>query len=274
MSTVSRSLLEALEKIERPGSFCVSGNVPPVLPGLEVEQMGTIGLPLGAVQASELASRCHRAGYGKGQKTVVDESVRRVLELDSDQFSLTNPDWAESLEQIVETVRAELGLGKQKLECHLYKLLLYQPDSFFVPHRDGEKLDRMVATLVITLPSFHEGGELIVRHDGEEQVLDFGGPQSPYRTNFTAFYADCQHEIRPLRRGHRLCLVYNLTLARCRRSRRGITAPRRDPHVSAVERILRRWREEGEPEKLVITLDHQYSQKGLTAADLKGVDRV
>ena len=96
MSTVFRSLLEVLEKIDRPGSFCVSGSVPPILPGLEVEQMGSVGLPLGAMQASELASHCHRAAYGKGEKTIVDESVRCVLELDSDRFSLMNPRWAES----------------------------------------------------------------------------------------------------------------------------------------------------------------------------------
>ena len=59
-----------------------------------------------------------------------------------------------------------LGLEKQKLEAHLYDLLLYEPGSFFLPHSDGEKLDRMVATLVVVLPSSFEGGELVVRHDG------------------------------------------------------------------------------------------------------------
>jgi hypothetical protein len=55
------------------------------------------------------------------------------------------------------------ALEKQSLEAHLYKLLLYEPGSFFLAHRDGEKLDRMVATLVIALPSAYEGGELVVR---------------------------------------------------------------------------------------------------------------
>ena len=47
--------------------------------------------------------RCHRAPYGKGEETIVDKSVWRVLELDTDRFSVTNPGWAESLEKIVET---------------------------------------------------------------------------------------------------------------------------------------------------------------------------
>jgi hypothetical protein len=80
-----------------------------------------------------------------------------------------------------------------------------------VPHRDGEKLDRMIATLVIMLPSSHEGGELVVRHDGQERTIDVGADdEAAFRIHFAAFYADCEHEVRPLRKGHRLCLVYNL----------------------------------------------------------------
>ena len=45
-------------------------------------------------------------------------------------------------------VQTAFGLEEQTLEAHLYDLLLYEPGSFFLPHRDGEKLDRMVATLV------------------------------------------------------------------------------------------------------------------------------
>ena len=54
-------------------------------------------------------------------------------------------------------MQEELGLERQKLEAHLYDLLLYEPGSFFLPHRDGEKLDRMVATLVVVLPSKFAG---------------------------------------------------------------------------------------------------------------------
>ena len=52
--------------------------------------------------------------------------------------------------------------------------------SFFLPHRDGEKLDRMVATLVIGLPSVYEGGELIVSHEGSQHDIAFTGAASGY----------------------------------------------------------------------------------------------
>ncbi len=93
MSSVAADLLKILQQVDRPGSFCVSGKAPPVLPGLEVQGLGTIGLPLGDAQAAELASLCHPAPFGKGERTIVDKSVRDVLELDSDRFALTNPAW-------------------------------------------------------------------------------------------------------------------------------------------------------------------------------------
>ena len=155
---IREELGQALSKIDRPGSFCVSGSAPAVLPGLEVEGLGPIGLPLTAKQAKELKKHCHQAPYGKGEKTLVDTSVRRVWRMEPDRFSLTNPDWERFIEETVAKVQEELGLEKQKLESHLYDLLLYEPGSFFLPHRDGEKLDRMVATLVVVLPSSYRGG--------------------------------------------------------------------------------------------------------------------
>ena len=272
MSTsVLRDLSQALENIDRPGSFCVSGSVPVVLPGLEVAGLGLVGLPLTAVQAEELKKLCEQAPYGKGEETVVDTNVRRVWRLTPDRFTLTNPDWGKFLRQTVRRVQEELGLKRQKLESHLYDMLLYEPGSFFLPHRDGEKLERMVATLVVVLPSSFEGGELIVRHEGEERIIDFGGVQSQFRTHFAAFYADCEHEIRPLRAGYRLCLVYNLTLTKSKK--KGITAPRRGEHVERISEILRDWVNAEAPRKLVVTLDHQYTQEGLTWGALKGVDR-
>lgn len=194
-------LRRALRTIDRPGSFCVNGSAHTVFPGLEVAGVGPVGLPLTAEQAKELKKHCEQAPYGKGEKTLVDTSVRRVWRMTPDRFTLTNPDWETLLQKVVKKVQKELGLERQKLESHLYDLLLYEPGSFFLPHRDGEKLDRMVATLVIVLPSSFQGGELVIRHDGEERTIDFGGENSQFRIHYAAFYADCEHEVRPCGRG-------------------------------------------------------------------------
>jgi hypothetical protein len=259
-----------LETVDRPGSFCVSGSAPAVLPGLEVKGLGPIGLPLTASQAKELRGLCEQAPYGKGEETVVDTKVRRVWRLKPEQFTLKNPEWEKFLGDAVRKVQEELGLEKQKLTSHLYELLLYEKGSFFLPHRDGEKLDRMVGTLTVVLPSSFQGGELVVRHEGQERTIDFGGGDDPFHIHYAAFYADCEHEIRPLRGGYRLCLVYNLTLAKGKKS---ISAPRSSEPIERATKALRAWAEEGEPAKLAITLEHRYTQEGLSWDALKGVDR-
>ena len=263
---------QALDKIDRPGSFCASGSEPAILPGLEVDGIGPIGLPLTTKQAKELARLGTQAPYGKGEKTLVDRSVRRVRRLEPGRFALTNPGWKPFLERVVGRVQAELGLEAQKLEAHRHDLLLYEPGGFFLPHRDGEKLDRMVATLVVFLPSTYEGGELVVRHDGQERTIDFrGAAGNPFDVHYAAFYADCEHEVRPVREGYRLALVYNLTLAK---SRKAIAAPRISEHIGRVGPLVRAWAEgDDAAEKLVVTLDHQYTKDGIARDALKGADR-
>jgi predicted 2-oxoglutarate/Fe(II)-dependent dioxygenase YbiX len=272
-TTLSDQLLEALSHINRPGSFCTYHSVSPVLPGLEINDLGPIALPLTAAQAKEIKAHCDQAPYGKGERTLVDTKVRRVWHMMPDRFQLTNPEWQTFLTQTVQTVQEELGLQGQKLESHLYNLLLYEPGSFFLPHRDGEKLERMVATLVIVLPSSYEGGELIVRHEGQERTIDFSSvANSRFLVHFAAFYADCEHAIQPLRKGYRLCLVYNLTVAK---SKKPTKAPRSSDAIARISTLLRDWAadtSETAPRKLAILLEHQYTQEGLAWDVLKGLD--
>lgn len=275
---VPQRLLETLGRIDRPGTFCTSGPLPPTLPGLEVAGVGPVALPLEKRQAAALKKRARQAPYGKGTQTLVDTDVRRVWEIDADQIVLANPQWRDVLKQAVGAAQSELGLENQRLEAQLYKLLLYESGSFFLAHRDGEKLDRMVATLVIALPSAHEGGELVVRHEGREETVDFS-PMGRFQTQFAAFYADCDHEIRPVTSGFRLALVYNLTLEK---SKRKIAAPTSHEYIAATARLLRQWSARSQatpdssaaaPSKLAVLLDHHYTQAGLTRDALKGIDR-
>ncbi len=174
-------LIEALAAVDRPGDVVAAGERGLTMPGLEVEGLGTIGLPLPEAQARALIRRCRQAPYGKGAQTVVDTDVRRVWEMDPAQFELTNPKWEALIASILDEVKQRLGLGECKLSAHLYKLLLYEKGNFFLSHRDGERLDAMVATLIVALPSAHEGGALVVRHEGREHEIAFPGAAFPAR---------------------------------------------------------------------------------------------
>ena len=270
---MNEHLLAALAAIDRPGDVVAAGDRDLTMPGLEVEGVGAIGLPLPKAQARALIRRCRQAPYGKGTQTVVDTDVRRVWEMDPAQFELTNPKWEALIESVLEEVKQRLGLEECKLSAHLYKLLLYEKGSFFLPHRDGERLDAMVATLIVALPSAHEGGALVVRHEGREHEIAFSGAASGLELSWAAFYADCSHEVRPLRGGYRPCLVYNVTLARSRGRRKRIDAPSYGAVTARVAELLGAWRETDETQKRAVTLEHAYTQDGLTPDKLKGADR-
>jgi len=130
----------------------------------------------------------------------------------------------------------------------------------------------MVATLIVALPSVHEGGELIIRHEGRVHEIVFSGAASGLELSYAAFYADCQHEVKPLSSGYRLCLAYNVTLTTSP-GRQGLRAPAYGTVGARVAQLLGAWREKGETGKLAITLEHRYTRDGLTLNKLKGVGR-
>jgi len=77
-----------------------------------------------------------------------------------------------------------------------------------VPHKDTEKEKGMFGSLVITLPSDFEGGDLIVRHQSLEKRFTVNNPE--FSSSWAAFFADCKHEIVPVTKGYRMALIYNL----------------------------------------------------------------
>ena len=85
-------------------------------------------------------------------------------------------------------------------------MLVYGKGQFFLPHQDSEKDDAMVGTLVVSLPSAHTGGELVIDHGGESDTYR----ASKEELTFVAFYADCRHEVTPVRSGYRVTLTFNL----------------------------------------------------------------
>ncbi|PPQ83036.1 hypothetical protein CVT25_005278, partial [Psilocybe cyanescens] len=63
----------------------------------------------------------------------------------------------------------------------------------------------------------HEGGSLIVRHDGHEQVFDTAlavKSKNAPQAAFVAFYSDVVHEVALVTSGYRVTLTYNLYLSK------------------------------------------------------------
>ena len=257
------TIVDILRNVDCPGSFAVGGaceNGVLLMPGLVVDGVGTIGLPLSGIQAIELSKRCEDAPFGRGSVTVVDKSVRNTFQLSPKNFKISNPSWAKDVENLTKKVCDGLGVISMKVQAQLYKLLLYEEGSFFAPHRDSEKVDGMFGTLVIVLPSQFAGGELIVNHKGEVKTFDQSSLSS-FKTQYAAFYSDCKHEFTRVTSGHRLCLVYNLVKME---SCRSLPKPKNiRAHVNRLKAAARKWEEEYDGNKIFINTSHKYTPAGI-----------
>ena len=265
MPSITAKLASALSSVRRPFAFAVSGRAELLAPDLHVEGVGTIALPLLPVQARELVALAERAPFGRGSETLVDTDVRRTWQFAADRVRIEGRHWPRTLEDIVGRVADGLGIG-DPVRAEFYKLLVYDEGSFFASHRDTEKADGMFATLVIVLPSQSEGGELVVRHGDREEQFELSVAE-PAEAAFAAFYADCVHEVLPIRSGYRVALVYNLM-----REGAPLAAPRYDGEQARVTSILRSWRGNERPAKIVYPLEHSYTPAALGFDGLKGAD--
>ncbi|QDU24211.1 2OG-Fe(II) oxygenase [Urbifossiella limnaea] len=262
------ALAAAVHAAARSAKFVVDGALPAADPGLVVEGIGPVPVPLRRGAAKALVAACHAAPYGKGTQTLVDDRVRKTFELDPAQFSL-GAGWTAAVADATRTAAQALGLPADRLEARLYKLLVYEKGGFFLPHRDSEKHDRMVASLIAVLPNPFEGGTLVVRHGPAEEKIPFRDAASGTGAWFAAFYADCEHEVARVTAGVRIALAYNLVLAPGAAVRPATPAAPADALVEAIGSWVAR-----HPTKpLVFALDHHYTQRGLSLDLLKGADR-
>jgi predicted 2-oxoglutarate/Fe(II)-dependent dioxygenase YbiX len=270
MSSSVTQLADLLGKTRRPGDFYARGKVELLSPSLSVQGVGPIALPLLPGQAEQLAAGAEQAPYGRGPDTIVDTAVRNTLQIGPDRVDVGGRHWPKTLATILGSAARGLGVS-DPIEAEFYKMLIYEPGSFFVSHRDTEKTPGMFATLVIALPSSCSGGELVVRHKDRSVALDLC-VDDPAEVAFAAFYADCLHEVLPVTAGYRVTLVYNLL-------RRGKGQAPQPPNYTKEQAqltaLLRDWRaNDGEdaPEKLVYPLEHAYTAPEFGFSTLKGAD--
>lgn len=274
---VKHKLKGVLKNVKSHGSFVTSDKiVGNVQTGLTVNNVGPIALPLAPKQAKQIIAQSHRAPFGRGSETVVDENVRKTWELNVDQFSLKDPSWPATLTKIAAKVQRELGCPrKAKVKASLYKLLLYEEGAHFKPHKDTEKEPNMFGTLVICLPSEYTGGELVATHCGRRKVIELAWPAECHV--YTAWYSDVTHEVKPIKSGYRLALVYNLV-----QTMTGTTSASSFPLQAkdALGDILHSW-DLGvkrdvtmASDTLIYRLDHQYSNASISFDTLKGQDRI
>ena len=268
MKGFKNELLAILSELKGSGKFASVGTQDFIIPGLIIDEIGEVSFPLNEIQAMEIIRVAHKAPFGMGRSTILDETIRKTWEIDADKFTFTNPSWTKLLDRIIKKIKVDLGLEKYQIVANIYKLLLYEEGGFFLEHKDSEKEKGMFGSLIIGLPSKHRGGELIVEFGNMKEVVSF---ENDFCINYAAFYADCDHEIKPLISGYRICLVYNLIQ---QKSVTSINPPSIYQHAENLAQLLLKAESKNKLKPYIILLSHQYTPENFSKENLKLDDRI
>ncbi len=238
---------------------------------VDVDGVGRLGRAVPPAQSRALVALAEPAPFGLGTETLHDTRVRDTWQVPRD---LVHVDWGRHLDAMLETAAAvlDLPLGR-RLTADLHSMLVYDKGQFFAPHQDSEKDDDMVATLVVTLPSRHTGGQLVV-HEADRQAAY---RSSADEVDAVVLYADQVHEVKPVRSGYRISLTFNLMAVGA------VSDPPPEGRVQEAALLLeryfarplpRRWSGDDAklPQRFTYLLDHEYTPAALSWRRLKGTD--
>ncbi|KAJ4266459.1 hypothetical protein NW762_004443 [Fusarium torreyae] len=223
-------LLRALNSIESTGKIATFNRYSSFInPGLKLKGNRLIPLPLQGDDAQAIKSVCRQAPFGHGDQTLVDKSV------------IAKP----------------------------HKLLLYEPGSFFKPHKDSEKEQGMVGTLVVCLLSQHEGANIHLSF-GSQRNSCATAPTSKFDLASISWFSDVTLEVKELISGYRLVLTYKLFVL----GEESVSASTVWGQTENLKAMLIKWQTESPvTEKLMYPLDHQYTESSLCLGNMKGRDR-
>jgi hypothetical protein len=270
MDPLKKNILNCLKGLKGSGKFISIQSTEFLFPGLEIDGVGEIAYPINEGQAKAIIKVAHKAPFGKGSKTILDHNVRSGWEIDAYNITFNSSRWTKCIDKILSNIKPDLGLEDYTISAHLYKMLIYEKGDFFLPHKDSEKEKGMFGTLIIGLPSKHTGGELVVSFEGIQEIANFSESSGDYKIDYAAFYADCDHEVKPITSGCRVCLVYNLIQ---QNSVNKIKLNSIESYVDKLAGIFTKQRREGNTKPHIVLLGHQYTPENFSESLLKLNDR-
>lgn len=130
---INMRLEELLSGVEQDGDFVAKGEVYEPPPLMHLDRFGYMPYPLTSVVAPLVLPHATAAPYGRGDETIVDESVRKSWQIDAESLTLEEA-WEDTLFEIVTHACAGLGV-EGDVEANLYKMLIYEEGGFFASPR-------------------------------------------------------------------------------------------------------------------------------------------
>ncbi|KUF88021.1 hypothetical protein AM588_10001670 [Phytophthora nicotianae] len=198
--TISQ-LLERAEVDAGEYSFGGQTTLLPAIPGLFIEGIGSIPVPLTAERKDKLLA-------------ISEQVTSSSWKLRTSQVTMKNPKWVAGMRKLGDKVGDRLGFKRIKLQCELKELLVFGPGEKTDRHQENNE-DGVVATIAVQLPSEHSGGELVVYRGRELQFRhDFGTAKNAaaFLPHYAVYFADAPHAREEVTSGYQLILKYSLTL--------------------------------------------------------------
>lgn len=175
-------------------------------------EIASVDVPLDALSAELLHAAGQPSLFGHDEGNVYDESYRLARELRPPHVALSADPVL--VGDILPLIRQQLGI-ERPLRAVPYKMNTYALGGFFAAHRDTPKGKDHIGTITVCLPSEFEGGELVVRHNGQEVKSQWSADvrPPPNHLGWMFLYADCDHEVLPVTSGTRVTVAYDVFAA-------------------------------------------------------------
>ena len=243
---------------------------------ITIKDFGELEFPISSKTAKKLFGQGKPAKFGKRDQTIYDPQIRSTRKIPKSNVKIAKRSWNRTLNPVLQQVQKRLGIPEDSNLCaKFHEMLVYGPGDFFAAHQDTEKEESMVGTLVVLLPSKFKGGSLVIEQHGDKKHFRFTG-NIDEKLTFIAFYADCYHQVKKVTSGYRIALIYNLI------AKRTFAPDLATPNAKLTKAVKKYFEISNEeffgysavrPRWLVYLLDHQYTQKSLSWAQLKGADQ-
>lgn len=236
---------------------------------IEASGIGKLTFPINKEYIKKLISLLSQAKFGLGENTLLDKKVRNTREIKSDRLKVKFD--KDKFTKMLDDMKQAMGLPENaKLKAELHNMLIYSQEQFFKKHQDSEKLEGMVASLIVVLPSAHIGGNLVIKHNKDEYCFSSENIDED-RIKCIAFYADCQHEVKKIKQGNHIALTFNVVLESEKVNLSDYTNSKLE---TALEYYFSKHEStDDKPSMLVYILDHEYTEHSLSWNTLKGRDR-
>ncbi|KAJ7169374.1 hypothetical protein C8R43DRAFT_122366 [Mycena crocata] len=253
-------------------------------PCLEIDGLGTVGLPLSERDARAIISACKPARLPSG-----NTELSGIWEMSAEKIHLDNPAWDTWIEKTAgATASRALGAVERARKATPWaaaaapatfaarKLVIHEAGSSGATHVGRADPTDKIGDLTVILPGRHDGGQLQFRHAGASTAFN-SAPESGRQTTIIASYTGVTHTLSSITSGYRLSIVYDIHEPAKSGGSRGSSLPEMHTAHERLRTILRSWKEgasdDAAPKSLVCLLQNKYhkapnfSADSLTAGD-------